>query len=323
MRIPSFEDVLAASERLLPHVSRTPLLNSPALDDRAGGSLLFKADSLQVTGSFKLRGAFNRLLGMSTKERCAGVVAWSAGNHGQALAYAGRKLGIATTIVMPSSAPQVKIEGTRRWGATIVLYDRETESREEIGRDIARRTGAIIVPPFDDPDIIAGQGTAALEALQDARSLGLEPDRLLCPTGGGGLIAGCALALEGLGSKAAIHSVEPEGYDDTRRSISSGSIEANEPRTASICDALMTVSPGEIPFAVNRHRLSPGLVVGDQAVMAAVGSAFLELKLVLEPGGAAGLAAAFAHPDLVRDSTTIVMLTGGNVDLPVFPSIAA
>ena len=314
MRLPTYADVLEAQARLRPHIFHTPLLRSPALDEQLEGRLLFKPESLQITGSFKVRGAFNRLLLLTEREKRAGVVAWSAGNHGQAIAYAGRRLGIGTTIVMPSFAPAPKIAGTRRWGAEIVFYDDPSASREDIGRDIARRTGAIAVPPFDDADVIAGQGTVALEALQDAGALGLDLDRMFCGVGGGGLIAGCALAAEGLKSKMRLHSVEPDGFDDTARSLAAGERVKIGAREPSICDALMTPTPGVIPFQINRERLDAGLSVDDDAVRRAVQLALTELKLVLEPGGAAALAAALARPDLIRGATSVIVLSGGNID---------
>ncbi|CDG82196.1 threonine ammonia-lyase [Janthinobacterium agaricidamnosum] len=321
MRIPTFSDVEAAASRLRPHIARTPLLRSPALDARLGARLLIKAECLQLTGSFKLRGAFNRLLMMTDSERKAGVVAWSAGNHGQALAFAGKILGIAVTIAMPADAPRAKIAGTEQWGATVVLYDRRTESREDIGREIARKNGALIVPPFDDPDVIAGQGTAFLEALQDAGIAGEVPTMLLCCAGGGGLIAGCALVAEGLRTDMRLHPVEPVGYDDTGRSVAEGRLVSNSPAAPSICDALMTVTPGEIPFAINKRRLGRGYAVNDDEIRAAMRVALQELKIVVEPGGAAALAAALARPELVRGHTVIVMVTGGNLDLPSLASI--
>lgn len=263
------------------------------------------------------------MLQMTPQDRQRGVVAWSAGNHGQALAFAGKQLGVEVTIVMPADAPAAKLEGTRRWGATVVLYDRATESREDIGHAIAARSGAIVVPPYDDADVIAGQGTAALEAIEDVAALGLAPDRLFCCTGGGGLIAGCALAAEWSGSKTRMHSVEPVGYDDTARSLAAGERVSNDPHAASICDALMTQTPGRITFAINRPRLGEGQAVSDDEVRAAMRFALSELKLVVEPGGAAALAAALFRPELTREATVVVLLTGGNVDLPMLAAIAS
>ena len=325
MRLPTASDVHEALERIRPHVVRTPLLSSEVLDARAGARLLIKPECLQTTGSFKLRGAFNRLLQMSELERRSGVVAWSAGNHGQALAYSGRKLGLSVTVVMPSDAPMTKIKGTSRWGANVVLYDRKTESREEIGRAIAQRTGAVIVPPFDDPDVIAGQGTACVEAIEDAYALGFCPDLVLCPTGGGGFIAGCALAAERFQSRGhtlQVCPVEPIGYDDTGRSLATGAPVTNDPAVPSICDALMTIRPGELTLAVNRGRLAPGLAVDDEEVREAMRVSLQELKLVTEPGGAVALAAALFRPDVVRGRTVLVVLSGGNVDMATIAETA-
>jgi len=318
---PSPSDVRAAAERLAPYLRRTPLLRNPALDLAAGGQVLLKPECLQVTGSFKPRGAYNRLLQLSGSERARGVVAWSAGNHGQALAFAGRQLGVAVTVVMPADAPAAKLTGVRRHGATVVTYDRRTEDREAIGHAIAARTGAIIVPPYDDPQVIAGQGSAALEALSDALALGLRPTRLLCPTGGGGLIAGSALAAEALGLELDHHPVEPIGYDDTGRSLAAGRRLVNEATATSICDALMTRTPGELTFSINRSRLAAGVAVTDAEVREALRFALTELKLVLEPGGAAALAAALHRPDLTEGATTLVLLTGGNLDLGTLAAV--
>lgn len=323
MRLPTFADVEAAASRLRPHIAHTPLLRSPVLDGQLGARLLIKAECLQLTGSFKVRGAFNRLLLMPESERKPGVVAWSAGNHGQALAFAGDKLQIDVTIVMPSDAPRAKIAGTERWGAKVVLYDRLTESREQIGQDIARKTGAIIVPPFDDPDIIAGQGTACIEALQDAEIAGETPTMLLCGAGGGGLLAGCALTATGWGMDIRMHPVEPVGYNDTGRSLAEGRLVANDPAPPSVCDALMTRMPGEIPFAINRRFLGPGYTVTDDEVRGAMRVALQELKIVVEPGGVVALAAALSRPELVQGHTVVIMVTGGNLDLSTLASIAA
>ncbi|MDF0732900.1 threonine/serine dehydratase [Pseudomonas entomophila] len=323
MRVPTFADVEAAASRLRPHITHTPLLRSPVLDAQLGAKLLIKAESLQLTGSFKVRGAFNRLLMMSENERKLGVVAWSAGNHGQALAFAGQRLGVAVTIVMPSDAPRAKISGTQRWGAKVVLYNRLTESREQIGHEIASKTGAIIVPPFDDPDVIAGQGTAFLEALQDAEKAGEKPTMLLCGAGGGGLIAGSALAAVGSGLDIRLHPVEPIGYDDTGRSLAEGRLVSNAPTAPSICDALLTVTPGEIPFAINKRYLGAGYTVSDDEVREAMRVALQELKIVAEPGGAACLAAALSRPELVRGHTVVVIVSGGNLDLSSLASIVA
>lgn len=323
MKIPGFDDVTAAASRLKPYVVHTPLLRSPILDARVGARLLIKAECLQLTGSFKVRGAYNRLLTMSANEREAGVVAWSAGNHGQALAFAGKHLGVKVTIVMPADAPRTKIWGTEHWGAKVVLYDRRTESREDIGWHIAQKEGRVVVPPFDDADVVAGQGTACLEALRDAATMGASPSALLCGTGGGGLIAGCALAAEGMGIPLRLHSVEPVGYDDTARSLVKGELVSNDGSFPSICDALMTTRPGAIPFAINRGRLDKGLTVSDAEVRDAMRVALQELKIVVEPGGAAPLAAALFRPEIVQDRTVIILLSGGNVDLPVLASIAA
>jgi threonine dehydratase len=271
---------------------------------------------LQRTGSFKLRGATNAALQLSAAERRAGVVTHSSGNHGQALACAAQSIGVAATIYMPSDAPQVKIESTRRWGAEIVHYDRLTDDREALTRAYADRTGASLIPPFDHPHVIAGQGTLALEVFEDAAALTV--DALLVCTGGGGLIAGCALAAEGVRPSAEIIAVEPEGSDDTLRSLRSGQREGNPPGGSQLCDALLAKMPGELTFAVNRTRLTGGVVVTDAEVLAAMAFAFTHLKLVVEPGGAVCLAALLSGRFNARGRVVGAVLSGGNVDPAVF-----
>ena len=297
-------------------IVRTPTLRNALLDELTGGVVLLKAEVLQRTGSFKLRGATNAALQLSAAERRAGVVTHSSGNHGQALACAARSIGVAATIYMPRDAPQVKIDSTRRWGAEIVHYDRLTDDREALTREYADRTGASLIPPFDHPHVIAGQGTLALELFEDAA--GLPIDALLVCTGGGGLIAGCALAAEGVRPSAEIIAVEPEGWDDTRRSLRSGQREGNPPGGSQLCDALLAKMPGELTFAVNRTRLAGGVVVTDAEVMAAMAFAFSHLKLVVEPGGAVCLAALLSGRFDARGRVVGAVLSGGNVDPAVF-----
>jgi threonine dehydratase len=311
---PSIADIRAAQARIAPHAAVTPLLRSPALDAMAGGPVLLKAEVLQHTGSFKLRGALNRLLQLSPGERDRGVVAYSSGNHAQAVAYSATLLGMRAVIVMPKDAPALKIERTRAFGADVVLYDRYTEDRVAIGGAIAAERGSTVVPPFEDPHIVAGQGTLGLEALEQAQALGMAPDTLLVCCGGGGLTAGCALATEAVSPATTVHPCEPAEFDDTARSLELGHRVANEPGRRSICDAIVTEIPGEFTFSINQPRVGRGLRVTDEEVLAAIAFAVRELKLVVEPGGAAALAALLSGKLETQGRTTLVVTTGGNID---------
>ena len=311
---PSFADVEAAAGRLAGHAVATPLLSSPALDRRVGGRVLLKAETLQRTGSFKFRGAYNRISQIPEDARPAGVVAYSSGNHAQGVAAAAALLGVSATIVMPEDAPAIKLANTRGYGAEVVLYDRFTEVREEICAEIAARRGATIVRPFDDPAIIAGQGTCGLEIARQAAALDAELDAVLICCGGGGLTAGCALALAELSPRTAIYTVEPEAFDDTARSLAAGARVANDPAARSFCDALLAPTPGELTFAINRRLVTGGLSVSDAEVAAAMAYAFRTLKLVVEPGGAVALAALLSERLDARGKTVALTLSGANVD---------
>ena len=313
MRIPVFADVLAASDRLQGHAVRTPVLRSAALDARAGRPVLMKCEMFQHGGAFKFRGAYNRLAQLSADERARGVVAFSSGNHAQGVALAARSLGMAATIVMPADAPAIKLARTRDYGATVVTYDRFGESREAIAAEIASRQGATLVPPFDDPDIVAGQGTCGIELVEQARDAGVTLGTVLTGASGGGLTAGLALALGEFSPGARLYTVEPEHFDDYRRSLEAGERLSNAPGAASMCDALMSPTPGVIPFAINRDRLAGGLVVTEAEVARAVAYAFFELKLVVEPGGAAPLATLLAGKVPGTDAVGLI-LSGGNID---------
>ena len=318
MQLPTHDDVAAAAGRIAGHVVRTPMLRNALLDQLTGGTILLKAETLQKTGSFKLRGATNAALQLSAAELRAGVVTHSSGNHGQALACAAKAVGAAATIFMPQDAPRVKVDSTRRWDATIVHYDRMTDDREALARAHADRTGASLIPPFDHAHVIAGQGTLALELFEDAAAAGLPIDALLVCTGGGGLIAGCALAAEGVRHSVDVIAVEPEGSDDTLRSLRSGVREGNPPGGSQLCDALLAKMPGELTFAVNQSRLSGGVAVTDDEVLAAIAFAFTHLKLVVEPGGAVCLAALLSGRFDARGRVVGAVLSGGNVDPAVF-----
>ncbi|HEX6013719.1 MAG TPA: threonine/serine dehydratase [Geminicoccaceae bacterium] len=314
-----FADVAAAAERLHGVAVETPLLESDALNELAGGRLLVKAEPLQRTGSFKFRGAYNAISVL----RPAAVVAFSSGNHAQGVALAARLLGIPATIVMPADAPRAKLDGTRALGAAVVTYDRAMEDREAIGRELASRTGAVLVRPYDDPLIMAGQGTVGLELGEQAARRGAALDAALICCGGGGLVAGCAVALARVAPDAAVYAVEPHGFDDTARSLAAGDRVANAPGGRSMCDALLAATPGDLTFAVNRRLLAGGLAVTDAEVGEAMRLAFRHLKLAVEPGGAVALAAALAGKLPIRGRTTGVVLSGGNVDAALFADVLA
>ncbi len=318
LTLPGFAEVQAAAGRLAGVVRRTPLLAETPLDGLLGGRLLFKVESLQRTGSFKIRGAYNRLVQLDAAARRAGVVAFSSGNHAQGVAAAASMLGIPAIIVMPSDAPRTKLENTRALGAEVVLYDRVRESREQIARTLADESGATLVPAFDDPEVIAGQGTVGLELMQQAAELGLTPDQVLVPCSGGGLVSGSAIAIRALAPSASIFGVEPEAFDDTRRSLAAGTLLRNPPEARSICDALQSSPPGQLTFAINRELLAGVLTVSDGQVEAAMASAFRHLRLVVEPGGAVALAAALAGKLTLAGRVTAIVVSGGNVDSEAF-----
>lgn len=319
-------NIAEAARRLAGHAVVTPLLESPLLNERIGGRLLIKADCLQRTGSFKFRGAFYRLSLLNDSERRSGVVAYSSGNHAQAVAAAAKLLGIRAAIVMPADAPAPKMAATRAWGADIVTYDRYTEDREAIGAALARERGATLVPPYDDPLIVTGQGTLGLEIADQAAALGARLDTALVPCGGGGLIAGTATALTARVPGVKIYAVEPAGFDDTARSLAAGERLANPPLSAdalSFCDALLAPMPGVVTFAINRRLLAGGVTVDDAEVARAMAIAFSEFKIVVEPGGAVALAAALSGRFDCRGKTVAVVCSGGNVDAAVFAAALA
>ncbi|KCZ60463.1 threonine ammonia-lyase [Hyphomonas atlantica] len=320
--LPTFDDVLAAHERVQHVVRETPVLTHKALDDMSGAELFIKAECLQVTGSFKIRGAMNRLAQIPQARRAAGVVAFSSGNHAQGVARAARLLDMPALIVMPSDAPRIKVDGVEADGAEIHFYDRDTESREEIAAQIAEARGAIVVPSFDDADIIAGQGTAGLEFASQMAERDAPLDHLICCAGGGGLITGIALAFEQMSPSTRIWTAEPENHDDWARSLEAKKIVSNAPGTRSFCDAILTPAPGDLTFALGSRLLSGGLRASDADVRSAMQSAFRCLKIVAEPGGAAALAAALHHlPEDVKGKRVGVMVTGGNVDPQMFAEI--
>jgi threonine dehydratase len=312
--LPDFDDVRAAAARLSGHARRTPLLAGTPLDERTGGRILLKLETLQHMGSFKFRGAYNRLSQFDAQQRTAGVVAFSSGNHAQGVAYAAKLLGVPATIVMPADAPRVKMQNTLALGAEVITYDRLRESREEIASRLATERGAVLVPSFDDPDIIAGQGTVGLEIVEQSAELGCSLDDVIVCTSGGGLVAGTALAVRARSPATRVWTAEPEGHDDHRRSLAAGRRESNAPGTHSICDALLAPAPGVLTFEINRRLLAGGLAVSDTEVRAAIAYAARTLKLVVEPGGAVALASVLAGKIETSGRTVAVVLSGGNID---------
>jgi len=312
--IPSFADVEAAAVRIAPYAVRTPLVESPVLNARTGGRVFLKLETLQRTGSFKFRGACNRLAMIPPGERARGVVAFSSGNHAQGVAAAAQLFGMPALIVMPSDAPRPKIEGTRAFGAEIVTYDRIHEDREAIAGRICAEREAVLVKPFDDAGIIAGQGTAGLEIAEDARRFGVTLDEVLVPCSGGGLVSGIALALKGAGVAARVHSVEPENFDGMKRSLEAGARVQAPGGKLSIADALMAPIPGSIVFELAKDLLAPGVAVSDAELERAVVFAAQKLKLLVEPGGAAALAALLAGRVDVKGKAVVLVLSGGNAE---------
>jgi threonine dehydratase len=320
---PTAADVDAAAKKLAGVAIRTPLVNSPVLDQLLGARVFLKAETLQRTGSFKFRGAYNKISSIAPERKANGVVAYSSGNHAQGVAHAAALCNMPAVIVMPSDAPQAKRERTAALGAEVVLYDRDTEDRAAIARGIAQKRGAVLVPPFDDPFVIAGQGTAGREICEDLDRLGLKPDVVVVGASGGGLIAGIALAIKARVPGAKFYSAEPEGFDDTMRSFQSGKRETNPRMSGTICDALMTNTPGVITWEINRKLVGEGVSASDAEVGRAVAFAFRELKLVVEPGGAIGLAALLAGKLDIKGKVVVAVLSGGNVDAELFHRLIA
>ena len=316
--LPDIDDVRAAAVRLRGEAITTPLLSSPIVDERLGGRLLIKAECLQRTGSFKFRGAYNALVQLDAQRRQAGVIAYSSGNHAQGVAAAAQCLGMPATIVMPADAPAIKVANTRAYGAEIVFYDRYTESREEIAQRIARDRGAELLPPYDDVRIIAGQGTVGLEIAMEAQARDLTLDAVVASCSGGGLVTGCALAVKAMNPQTLVYAAEPQGLDDMRRSLESGTHVANDPAARSICDALLAPTPGVLTFALAQRLLAGSIAVSDDSVRTAMAVAFEEYKLVVEPGGAAALAAVLSGKLDIKGKTIAVVASGGNVDRGLF-----
>jgi threonine dehydratase len=316
-------DIDVAAGVIAPFAVRTPLLSPSVLCDRVGAKVFLKPEVLQRTGSFKFRGAFNKLSSIPENARGGGVVAFSSGNHAQGVAAAAKILNMPATIVMPADSPLSKRERTKSYGAEVVLYDRDREDREAIARGIAGQRGATLVPPYDDPKVIAGQGTVGREICEDLAALGMAPDIVVAPVSGGGLIAGVATAVKARFPQAMVMSAEPEYFDDHARSLRAGKREAHQAEGRSICDALMAAIPGEITFAINGKLLAKGVIASESEVAAAVAFAYRELKLVVEPGGAVGLAALLAGHIDARGKNVVIVLSGGNVDADLYARLIA
>jgi threonine dehydratase len=308
----------AAAARLAGRAAQTPMLTSPFLDEIAGRRVLVKAECLQHTGSFKFRGAWSAVSALAPAVRARGVIAFSSGNHAQGVALAARLHGIAAVIVMPDDAPALKLANTRALGAEVVRYDRAREDRDAIGARLAAERGLTLIRPFDDPQVIAGQGTTGLEIAAQARDLGVGRADVLVCCGGGGLSAGIALALEARAPGLRVRTCEPEGFDDTARSLAAGSPQRNAALSGSICDAIVTPEPGRLTFPVLQRLAGPGLVVSDDEALRAMALAWQRLKIVLEPGGAVALAAALFRPGALAGDAVVCVASGGNVDRPVF-----
>ena len=314
----TFDMIAQAAERLQGVVNQTPLLESPLLNNALGFRLLIKPECLQKTGSFKIRGAYNKIASLDDRQRKAGVVAYSSGNHAQGVAAAANAKGVTAKIVMPADAPRIKLDNTAQWGAEVITYDRQTGDRAEIARDIAEKTGATLVPPYDDYYLMAGQGTAGLELAEQLDVLGVKADRVICPVGGGGLIAGLSTAMLSRHEDTEIWAAEPRNFDDTKRSLAAGMALSIEPGHSSICDSIVTARPGKLTFPINLKTLSGGYSVNEPDVVAAMRIIFAELKVVAEPGGAVSVAAALSNEEALQGQTVVALVSGGNVDMDSF-----
>jgi threonine dehydratase len=319
---PGIADIRAAAARLSGLIFETPLIESPEINKRFGGRVLFKPETLQRTGSFKFRGAYNKLSLLGDEERSRGVVAFSSGNHAQGVAASAAMFGVKAVIAMPADAPAMKIGNVRKMGAEVVPFDRFQDDRMTVVKPYIDR-GMVLVPPFDDPAIIAGQGTIGLELIAQASALGVRLDAVVVPCGGGGLTSGISVAIKDASPDTAIWAVEPEHFDDTRRSLAAGARVSNEPGHSSICDAILTAEPGLITFEINRRTLAGSIAVSDQATAQAVRDAMAHLKLVVEPGGCVGLAALSSGEIELGGKCVAVVLSGGNVDFSTYAGIMA
>jgi len=318
---PTLEDIIEAAQRIAPFAYRTPLLESKMLNERVGGRLLLKCENLQRTGSFKFRGAYNRISQLGARELARGIIACSSGNHAQGVAAAAGLCGARATILMPHDAPEIKVNNTKALGAEVIIYDRRHDNRDEVAARVVDELGGVFVHPYEHAHIVAGQGTSALEAAQELQKSGEVFDAYLVCCSGGGLTAGSAIVMSELMPQADVYAVEPEGFDDTGRSLAAGKRQSNATTAGSICDALLTPTPGEFTFSINSKLLKGALSLSDEEVRAAVRYAFLTLKLVVEPGGAVALAACLAGKIDCKDKIIGMTLSGGNIDPGLFCEI--
>ena len=310
-----------AYELINTNIIKTPLVSNDYINQITGGNILFKLENLQITGSFKFRGASHKILKLTESTKKNGIVAYSSGNHGQAVAYASKLNDINAKIVMPTTAPKIKINNTKKYGAEIILYNPETELRESIAEELANQENRTIIKPYDDQDIIAGQGTAAKEIVADLKSLKIVPDLYLCCCGGGGLIAGTSTYLKYAFPNIYSYSVEPIDFDDTKNSLERGEIVSNFPGKKSICDALLTPEPGKLTFTINQSTLQGGLVVSEEEVKKTIIILAENLKIITEPGGAVAAAAVIYNKINVKNKNVVVMISGGNIDSEIFLSL--
>tara|TARA_Y100000996_G_scaffold173026_1_gene134431 strand:+ start:1323 stop:2318 length:996 start_codon:yes stop_codon:yes gene_type:complete len=307
-------DIIKASKILKNNIVKTPLIYDFILSKKFNSKIFYKAENIQRTGSFKIRGAYNKIYNSIIKDEVNGVLAWSSGNHAQGVAEAAKVFNIKASIVMPKDAPKIKIDGTKSRGAKIIFYDRKNEDREEIGNKIAKKNNLIIIPPYDDNHVIAGQGTIGLEIINQIKKYKLFPDKVLVPTGGGGLIAGIATSIKNKNKYTQIYSVEPNKFSDYSKSLKYKKIYQNNMNNNSICDALLANKPGEITFDINKKLIKKGLTVTDHQVLKAIKYAYMNLGLILEPGGAVGLAAVLNQKTVIKNKTVVVVLSGSNID---------
>ena len=307
-------DIIKANKILKNNIVKTPLIYDFILSKKFNSKIFYKAENIQRTGSFKIRGAYNKIYNSIIENEVNGVLAWSSGNHAQGVAEAAKVFNIKASIVMPKDAPKIKIDGTKSRGAKIIFYDRKNEDREEIGNKIAKKNNLIIIPPYDDNHVIAGQGTIGLEIINQIKKYKLFPDKVLVPTGGGGLIAGIATSIKNKNKYTQIYSVEPNKFADYSKSLKYKKIYQNNMNNNSICDSLLANKPGEITFDINKKLIKKGLTVTDHQVLKAIKYAYMNLGLILEPGGAVGLAAVLNQKTIIRNKTIVVVLSGSNID---------
>jgi len=315
------QEIDKAHERIFSLIIKTPLISSETINKKTNANVYFKLENLQWTGSFKLRGASNKISLLSNEEKSRGIVSYSSGNHAQAVAYASKLFGVQATIVMPKNAPSIKIEKTKKYGADVVLYDSMHESREKIASEIARKDNEAIIKPYDDLDVIAGQGTVGKEIAEELKLKNIQPNIYLCCCGGGGLIAGSSTYLKHAFPNIKNFAVEPEEFNDTQLSLKNNSIVENKKSGKSICDALLAPQPGDVTFPINQTTLDGGLAVSDKEVKKTIIELAEDMKIVVEPGGAVAATALLTNKISVKNKNVVVMISGGNIDYKLFSSI--